>query len=31
MSNTMNFFYISVVTSKNKMGIEDVLLDVSLT
>ena len=27
----MNFFYISVVTSKNKMGIEDVLLDVSLT
>lgn len=27
----MNFFYISVFTSKNKMGIEDVLLDVSLT
>ena len=31
MSNTMNFFYISAFTSKNKMDIEDVLLDVSLT
>ena len=27
----MNLFYISALTSKNKMGIEDVLLDVSLT